>query len=334
MRRVVITGQGVAGSAGTDSAAVWRALIEGCPVGAPAGGCADAARAAVAQSGLAFADGIGERSAIILGTLDAAAVGALAREHGITGPAFAVSSACASAGHAMGHAFQLVRAGLAEAALTGGSSGSPDTGSIAAWQAAGLLTADLCRPFARGRSGTRLEAGAALFLFESLESAHARHAEMLAEVIGIGMTTSARAGTPPDEEGAARAIVAALADARIDPGEIDYVAAHGLGTLEGDRAEVRALHQAFGFHARRLAVSSAKPVFGHTLAASAAFGLVAAVGALRHGVVPPTGNHDGADPGCDLDVCPNTARERPLRTALVPAFGLGGLNAVLVVRRL
>jgi len=324
-----------------------------------------ASREAVAQSGLSFADDVGTRTATIIGTgvggmiavddsykklygengqrvhpftiprfMANAPTSHITMEHGLTGPAYTIASACASATHAIGHAYQLVRAGVVEAAVTGGAESCITFGTMKGWEAMRVMSAECCRPFSRNRNGMVLGEGAAVFVLESLESAHARGADILAEVIGIGMSADARDITAPDVKGAARAISAALACARLNPEDVQYVNAHGTGTAANDATETRAIHQAFGFHARRLAVSSSKSMFGHALGAAGALELLATVEALRHGVVPPTVNFGDPDPECDLDYVPDTARDQNIRVALSNSFAFGGLTGVLAVAKI
>jgi nodulation protein E len=175
--------------------------------------------------------------------------------------------------------------------------------------------------------------GAGIFVLESLAHAHARGARTLAEFAGAGMSSDARDIVFPSEPDAARAIRAALEDAALAPDQVDYINAHGTGTPANDPTETRAIRRVFGPHADALAVSSTKAVHGHALGAAGAIELIAAIGALRNGVVPPTANFLDRDPGCDLDYVPNVARERPVRAALSNSFAFGGLNAVIALRR-
>jgi len=175
--------------------------------------------------------------------------------------------------------------------------------------------------------------GAAVVVLESLDHARARGADILAEIVGFGMSADAKDLTAPDPNGMARAITGTLADAALAPEQIDYVNAHGTGTVANDTAETAALHRSFGAHARHLAVSSTKSVVGHALGAAGALEFIAAVMAIREGVVPPTMNYLGADPDCDLDYVPNEARRMPVRAALSNSFAFGGLNAVLGARQ-
>ena len=323
-----------------------------------------AARQAVSQSGLELRGELAERTAAIIGTgsgghttIDESfhrlyAAGA-ARLHpltipkamisapasqvsmycGIKGPVFAVSSACASSTHAIGQAFHLVRSGGATCAVTGGTEASITFGAMKGWEAMRIMSPDTCRPFSKDRKGMLIGEGAAVVVLEALDHARHRGADILAEIVGFGMSADSKDLTAPDPDGMARAITAALTDGGLSPDEIDYVNAHGTGTTANDFAETVALHRSFGAHARRLAISSTKSVVGHTLGAAGALEFVAAVMAIRDGIVPPTMNYLGADPDCDLDYVPNEARRVPVRAILSNSFAFGGLNAVLAARQ-
>ncbi|WP_266158671.1 beta-ketoacyl-[acyl-carrier-protein] synthase family protein [Dyella silvatica] len=253
--------------------------------------------------------------------------------HGITGPAFSVSSACASANHAFAQAVMMIRSGLVDTALAGGSEACITLGSMRAWEAMRVLAPDTCRPFSSGRRGIVLGEGAGMYVLETLELAQQRGATILAEVAGCGMSSDAGDIAAPSELGAAAAISTALRDAGMLPAEVDYINAHGTGTMANDSTETRAIHRGFGEHARALAISSTKPMHGHALGAAGALELVAVLGALRDGVVPPTLGYLGPDPACDLDYVPNQARVMPVRAGLSNSFAFGGLNAVVALRR-
>lgn len=253
--------------------------------------------------------------------------------HGLRGPSFAVASACASANHAIIQAAQMIRYGMADAAVTGGTEACLTYGAIRAWEAMRVLADDTCRPFSGNRRGLVLGEGAAIFVLESLEHAQARGAVILAELAGSGMTADASDIVMPNAEGSSGAIRQAMADAGLAPQDVDYINAHGTGTQANDATETTAIRLAFGVHADRLAVSSTKSMHGHALGASGALELVAVIGALRDGVVPPTANYDKPDPACDLDYVPNAARDMPVRAALSNSFAFGGLNAVLALKR-
>jgi nodulation protein E len=262
-----------------------------------------------------------------------AAASHIAIELGSRGPTYTVSTACASATHAIGQAFWLVRSGAAEVAVTGGSEAPFAFGHLKKWEALRVVAPDTCRPFSRDRRGMILGEGGAMLVLEPLDAALARGAPVLGEVVGFGMSADAHHVTQPAAEGAALAISAALADGGVDPGEVGYVNAHGTGTAVNDRVETAALRLAFGRHAERLAVSSTKSMHGHALGAAGAIEAVATVLALRDAFLPPTANFTAADPQCDLDVIPNAARCVEVEHAISSSFAFGGLNAVLVFRR-
>lgn len=251
---------------------------------------------------------------------------------GVTGPVFSVASACASAAHAIGQAAAMVRVGLVDLALAGGTDAPFTLGLLKAWEALRVLSDDACRPFSADRSGIVLGEGAGMLMLESEAHARRRGAEVYAELAGCGMSADAGHITDPSVDGAARAITAALADAGLAPTEIDYVNAHGTATQANDIAETAALHRAFGSHARRLAVSSTKSMHGHALGASGGLEAVATAMALKRSLVPPTANFIRPGEGCDLDYVPNQARPQRLRAAISNSFAFGGLNAVLVMR--
>ena len=324
-----------------------------------------AAREAVAQSGLDFRQGqLGLRTAVIVGTgvggettqdeqsrrlygenaarahpltivrlMTNASASHISIAWGLRGPTFAVASACASANHAIIQAAQMIRWGLADVAITGGTEACLTYGALKAWEAMRVLADDTCRPFSINRRGLVLGEGAGIFVLESMEHAQARGATILAELAGSGMTADATDIVMPSADGAAAAMRQALDDAGLAPHDVDYVNAHGTGTQANDVTESRAIRLAFGAHAERLAVSSTKSMHGHALGASGALELVAVIGALRDSVVPPTANLDQVDPACDLDYVPNVGRPMPVRAALSNSFAFGGLNAVLALKR-
>ena len=254
-------------------------------------------------------------------------------EFGTSGPAFCVSSACASANHALAQAFALIRGGACDLALAGGTEACITLGVLRAWEAMRLLADDTCRPFCKQRRGLVLAEGAGMFVLEDFDHARARGAEILAEFAGVGMSADARDIVLPSDAGAAKAIRAALEDAGLNAGDIDYINAHGTGTPANDPTETRAIRKVFGQHANSLPVSSTKSVHGHALGAAGALELIAVIGALRESVIPPTANFLDPDPECDLDYVPNTPREHDVRAALSNAFAFGGLNAVVILKR-
>ena len=257
-----------------------------------------------------------------------AAVSHVTMDLGIQGPSFAVSSACASAAHALGQALWMLRNGAAEIALAGGSEACITLGPLKAWDSLRVVSLDLCRPFSLGRRGMTLGEGAAVLALETLDRARRRGAKIYAEIAGFGMSSDAGHLIQPSAEGAARAMQAALRDGRIAPEEVDYINAHGTGTRSNDATESSAVRAVFGEHADSLAVSSTKSMHGHALGASGALEAAATALGIRGGFVPPTVNFTEADPDCPLDCVPNKAREVPVRVALSNSFAFGGLNAV------
>jgi nodulation protein E len=205
---------------------------------------------------------------------------------------------------------------------------------LLAWEAMRVVSPTVCRPFSKDRNGMMLGEGAAMLVIESLEHAQARGAQPLAEIAGFGMSSDAHHVTQPSAEGAARAISRALADARLAPEAIGYVNAHGTGTTVNDATETWAIHLAFGDHARHLPISSTKSMHGHTLGAAGAIESSATILALREGFIPPTIHYNEPDPECDLDYVPNAPRAWDGEYAISNSFAFGGLNAVLVLRRM
>ncbi len=259
----------------------------------------------------------------------------VAIDHGITGPTLTISTACASGAHAIGLAFQMVRSGLVTAALAGAHEAPLTRGFLRAWDSMRVVSPTTCRPFAADRDGMILAEGAAVLVLESLESARARGAEILAEVLGFGMSTDAHHITQPRPEGAAQAMRTCLADAGLNPEDIDYVNAHGTGTQANDATESAALHLALGARAAEIPVSSTKGFTGHSLGASSAIEALITTLALYHRRAPQTLNTHTQDPSLALDLILGGPRElprgRPL-AALSNSLAFGGLNAILALR--
>jgi nodulation protein E len=255
----------------------------------------------------------------------------ISMEFGITGPSFTISTACSSSGHAIGQAFEMIRTGKMDLAITGGSEATFSFGILKAWEAMRVVSPDTCRPFSKDRRGMILGEGGAMLVLEPLEAAVARGARIHAEIVGFGMSSDACHITQPSSDGAARAMRVALRDAGLRPEQIGYINAHGTGTAANDKSEVAAIRAVFGAHADSLPVSSTKSMHGHTLGAAGAFECLAAAVALRDGVLPPTANFTEPDPECDLDVIPNVARRAQVQFALSNSFAFGGLNAVLAL---
>ncbi len=265
--------------------------------------------------------------------MPSAAASHVAMTYGLLGPCFATASACASASHAIGLAFHMIRAGMLDFAVTGGCDASLCLGYLKAWDGLRVLSNEACRPFSADRSGLVIGEGAGILVLEAWEHAMARGATIHAEILGFGMGADAGDLTAPSAAGAARAMRAALSDAALAPERIGYVNAHGTATRLNDRTETAALRDVFGAHLARLPVSSSKSMHGHCLNAAGGIEAVVSVLALREGLLPPTIGFRAADPDCDLDCVPNLARRAPIAAALSNSFAFGGLNAVLAFGR-
>ncbi len=253
--------------------------------------------------------------------------------HGIRGPVFSISSACASSNHAIAMAVYLLRNGAIDAAIVGGTEAPLNYGTLKAWEALRVLAPDTCRPFDRHRKGLVLAEGAAMFVLERADHARARRAEVLAQIAGVGMSADAADLVAPTIEGPTAAVRACLTDANLSVADVDYINAHGTGTVANDIAEIRIIKSVFGHEAKRLSISSTKSMHGHALGASGALELIAVIEAIRCGIVPPTVNIEELDPECDLDVTMGHARDRPIRAAISNAFAFGGTNAIVAVKK-
>ena len=322
-----------------------------------------AARDAVRQSGLDIRSGLSDRTAIVTGTsvggqfaeeegyvqlyrknnprvapltiprtMANAGASRISFEHGIKGPSYTVCTACSSANHAIGQAFWMVRQGTVTAAIAGGSEAVFAEGLLRAWEALRVVSPDTCRPFSKDRRGLILGEGGAMLVLESWEHAKARGANILGEICGFGMSSDAYHVTQPNVDGPTKAMSWALSDAGLPPEAVQYINAHGTGTVTNDAVETDAIRQVFGAHADKLLVSSTKSMHGHTLGAAGAVEAVATLLALEKNVAPPTANFTAPDPACNLDIVPNHARCAPLDVGVSNSFAFGGLNAVLVFR--
>lgn len=265
--------------------------------------------------------------------MPSAAASMVSMHLGIKGPAFGTASACASGSHAIIQGMTMIRSGITSTALVGASDAPFTYGLLKSWDALRVASDDTCRPFCNDRSGLVLGEGAGMMVLESAESAHLRGARIYAELAGCGMTSDAGHITRPDIHGITNAMENALHHANLYPDEVDYINAHGTGTLINDATETEAINRVFGVYAKDLAVSSTKAMHGHALGASSALEIVATAQAIFHGIIPPTVNFTVADETCDLDYVPNVARERDIRAALSNSFAFGGLNAVTVLKK-
>ena len=267
--------------------------------------------------------------------------GNLAIQYGLRGPNYSVATACASAGNAIGNSVYLIRDNVCDQLITGGSEAAMTRMALAAFANMKALSTrndepeKASRPFDSQRDGFVFSEGAGIVVFEELEKAQSRGADILAEVVGFGTTCDAGHITSPDEEGrgAAAAMQAALDDAGITADQIDYINAHGTSTPLGDKAETQAIKRVFGDHATKVAISSTKSQLGHSLGASGGIELILCIKAIRAGVVPPTANLTDPDPDCDLDYTPLKPRDREIEYAMSNSFGFGGHNASVIVKK-
>jgi nodulation protein E len=319
-----------------------------------------AAREAIAEAGLDAETLKGERTAVILGTgvggigtlddgcrayysgermdtfgvpkaMPSSAAAHLCIAHGITGPSFTVTSACASSSQAIGLAMQLIRAGIIDRVVTGGAEACLTPATMRGWEYLRVLTSDACRPFSTGRSGMVIGEGAGICVLEAEDAMLARGAKPLAWLAGYGTTSDARDMLLPDADGAAAAIDAALVDAGLRPDAIGYVNAHGTGTVANDINEAVALRKVFGRALDSIPVSSSKPIIGHTLGAAGALELLVTLAALRAQTVPPQINCKTPDPRCPLYLPLDGAESHTFTAALSNSFAFGGVNAALIL---
>ena len=322
-----------------------------------------AAEEAVAQSGITFDEATGARTACIIGTgiggqstFDDGYVAMLCRErrphpltilkvipnaaashvsikYGVRGPAFAVSSACATGAHAIGVCAELIKSGAADAGIAGASEAILCYGALEAWKAMHILADETCRPFSKNRNGLVIGEGAGVLMLEEEERAKKRGANILCRIAGFGMNADGKDMINPDVNGASGAMRLALKDIAINNSEAVYVNAHGTGTLLNDPTETKAVRQVFGADADKLVMSSTKSMHGHLLGAAGGIESIAAILVLQNGIAPPTANYDEPDPDCDLDYAPNTAKERDFDIALSNSFAFGGLNAAIAFEK-
>jgi 3-oxoacyl-[acyl-carrier-protein] synthase II len=267
------------------------------------------------------------------------AAGNISIHFGLCGPNTAISTACASAAHALADAMRAIQHNYADVMISGGSEGGITPMGLGGFIQARAVSErnddpqGASRPFDKDRDGFVLSEGCGVLVLEELEHARRRGARLYAELLGAGNTADAHHITAPHPNGigAAHAMRFALEDAHLNPQDVQYVNAHGTSTPLGDEAETRAIKDVFGQYARRLAISSTKSMIGHLLGASGAVEMIATVLSIVHGVVHPTINYQTPDPACDLDYVPNTAREMRVQRAISNSFGFGGHNCCLVV---
>jgi nodulation protein E len=260
---------------------------------------------------------------------------------GITGPVLTLSTACSSGTHAIGLAFQMIRSGMVDAAIAGGHEAPLSFAFLRGWDSMRVVSMSQCRPFSADRDGMTLGEGAAMLTLETLESAQARNAPILAEIVGFGMTADATHITNPAVSGAASAMRAALADAASLPDspsfeelleQVGYINAHGTGTQANDSTEAAAIHEVFGARGSTIPVSSTKSLHGHSIGATGAIEALATILALHNGRLPATAGTMEVDPTLNLDVITSAARQASPKLALSNSLAFGGINAVLAIR--
>jgi 3-oxoacyl-[acyl-carrier-protein] synthase II len=268
------------------------------------------------------------------------AAGLIAIDYGYNGPCFSVGSACASGADGIGMAWQLIRSGVIDVAITGASDATITPTAVAAFDRLGAMSrrnddySMTPRPFDLNRDGLVMGEGAAILVMERESRARRRGAEILAELAGYASTSDAFHITAPSEtgEGGARAMRLAMQVAGIKPEEVDYINAHGTATQLNDISETLAIKSALGDWAYRIPVSSTKSMTGHMMGTTGAMEATLCVMVLQESVIPPTVHYETPDPECDLDYVPNQAREKKVNIILSNAFGFGGHNAVLALK--
>ena len=270
------------------------------------------------------------------------ASGQVSIRYGFKGPNHAVVTACSTGAHAIGDASRMIMLDDADVMVAGGTEAAVCRLGLAGFAAARALSTSFndtperaSRPWDRARDGFVMGEGAGIVVLEELEHARKRGAPIYAEVAGYGMSGDAHHITAPPEDGNGgyRSMAAALKRARLDPGDVDYVNAHGTSTPVGDEIELGAVKRLFGAHAYALSMSSTKSAIGHLLGAAGSVEAIFSIKAINEGVVPPTLNLEDPSEGCDLDLVAGRARERPVRNALSNSFGFGGTNATLIFTR-
>lgn len=269
------------------------------------------------------------------------AAGMIAIDHQIKGPCFSVASACASGADGIGTAFLMLKAGMIDAAVTGAAEMTICSVGVAAFDRVGAMSrrnddySMTPQPFDKNRDGLVMGEGAAVLVLERESHAKKRGANILAELAGYGATADAFHVTAPHETGAggAAAMRMALESAQANDEELGYISAHGTGTSLNDLSETRAVKAAFGERAYQIPISSTKSMTGHMMGATGALEAIFCVQAIREGILPPTIHYETPDPECDLDYVPNQAREKKITLAISNAFGFGGHNAVLAIRK-
>ena len=257
----------------------------------------------------------------------------IARQIGAKGPVYGLTSACASASHAIINAVNLIRMGVADIVITGGTDSCMAEPYLMAWDALGIVSQKGCRPFAADRDGLTIGEGAGIFILERLKTAEKRTVRPIAKIVGAGLSSDAGGLLAPDSGGMSTAMQNALFDAHLSPADIDYINAHGTGTKSNDTNESAAIREVFGGSAD-VAVSSTKSMHGHAMGASGAIELLAAIAAIRKSAIPPTVNTKKLDAKCELNIITTTQKRQPVKTVMSNSFAFGGLNATLIAEKI
>jgi nodulation protein E len=264
-------------------------------------------------------------------SMSSAPASRIALQIGARGPVFAPSTACASAAHAILLGHMLIATGQADVAVVGGTDSCFSDGYLRAWDSLRVVSMDTCRPFSKDRQGLIIGEGAGVMVLEREGAAAARGARPVARLLGGAMSSDAGDLLAPDPDGMVRAMRGALIATGCNPGDIDYINAHGTGTPANDKAESAAINLVF--ENRAVPVSSTKSMLGHALGASGALEALTTIAALQQGILPPTMNFLAPDPNCPVDAVPNAPRKAGIRTAISNSFAFGGLNVTLVLGR-
>lgn len=263
----------------------------------------------------------------------------ISKRFGIKGPGFTITTACASGLNSIGEGYRLIRDGYADMAICGGTDATLSQPIFTAWCAMRILSKrndtpqSACRPFSKDRDGMVLGEGAGFVVLENETSIKKRSARAYAEIIGYGTSHDATHLTAPDIEGQAKATEIALKMSEIDKNEVDYINAHGTATTLNDKVETETIKKVFGQKAYDIPISAIKPLIGHTLGASGAIAFISTCLTIKDGIIPPTINYTEPDPECDLNYTPNNAIKKEVNVALCNAFGFGGNNAVIVLKK-
>lgn len=256
----------------------------------------------------------------------------IAREFKFNGPNFIFSTACAAGNYAIGYGFDLIRLRRADIILAGGSDPFSRI-SFTGFNQFSAVAPEKCQPFDKNRKGMIVAEGSGILILESLESALARGAPIYAEILGYGLSCDAQHMTQPSIGGISQCMVKAMQEAGVQADDVDYISAHGTGTIANDRTECAAIKEIFGPRYKKIPISSIKSMLGHTMGAASALEAITCTITLKNDIIPPTINYETPDPECDIDCVPNKARKHTVNIALNNSYAFGGNNASLVLKK-